>query len=99
MLEAVTLQKARRDRRAVAAGTVYEERPILRQFRQPFAEMIQRNVDAAADRLFRPLARRADVDKHRAARPMTFGRHRLDASVSISRETRVGRDASEAAFR
>mgnify|MGYP003694246377 CR=1 FL=1 len=50
-------QEACGDRRAVAARAVHEDRAIRRQFRQPFAEMIERHADAPADTFLLSLAR------------------------------------------
>ena len=61
----VRLQQTRGNRRAVAAGTIDEDRAIPRQLRQTFAQMIERNAHAAGDVPLLPLSGRPDIDHDR----------------------------------
>jgi len=48
---------------------VDDDRAVTRDIGQPFAQRVQRPVQAAVDRLLRAFTRRTDIDNERRIRP------------------------------
>src|SRR6266852_119689 len=76
-IKTALLQKTRGDRRSVASRTVEEQGPTPRQFLHALRKVIQRDAQAAIDKLLIPFAGRPDIDELRGlARGQKLSRER-----------------------